>query len=117
MNLERLLELREDNHLKQSDIAKILHISQQQYSLYESGERQIPIEKLSLLADYFHVSIDYLLKRTQCKHLIEDQYFIDTELNKFILYYSSLDVTNRDIILGEMAKFYKEQEAAKTKPK
>lgn len=117
MNLERLLELREDNHLKQSDIAKILHISQQQYSLYETGEREIPIEKLTLIADYFHVSIDYLLKRTQCKNLIEEQYFINTELSKFILYYSSLDVTNRDIILGEMAKFYKEQEQAKANSK
>jgi hypothetical protein len=41
--------------------------------------------------------------------VIEQQYVVDSELKKFILYYTSLNETNRDIILGEMARLSKAQ--------
>ena len=64
MNINRLKEIREDNDLLQKDVAKVLHIKQQQYSEYEIGKRLIPINYLSELADYYKVSIDYLLGKT-----------------------------------------------------
>jgi transcriptional regulator with XRE-family HTH domain len=107
--LERLAELREDHHKRQTDVAKILNTSQQQYSLYEVGDRKMPIDKLAKLADYYNVSVDYILKRTDYPMVIEQQYVVDSELKKFILYYTSLNETNRDIILGEMARLSKAQ--------
>ena len=64
MNINRIKDLREDKDLYQKDVAKFLHIKQQQYSEYEIGKRLIPIDYLSRLADYYNVSIDYLLGKT-----------------------------------------------------
>jgi len=61
---ERIKGLREDNDLKQRTIADILHISQQVYSGYETGKHDLPIRHLLILADYYKVSADYLLGRT-----------------------------------------------------
>ncbi len=60
----RLRDLREDNDLTQAKIAKILLITQQQYSLYEKGYRDIPIPALIKLADLYNTSTDYILGRT-----------------------------------------------------
>lgn len=64
MNIQRLKEIREDKDLFQKDIAQILKTSQKQYSLYETGIRVIPIEKLDKLADFYDTSVDYLIGRT-----------------------------------------------------
>ena len=56
--------LREDRDLKQKDLADILHVSQNTYSQYENGVIQLTAENLILLADFYNVSIDYLLGRT-----------------------------------------------------
>ena len=56
--------LREDNDLTQFEISKMLNISQVAYSYYELNKRNIPIEILSKLADYYNTSIDYLVFRT-----------------------------------------------------
>ncbi len=64
MNIDRLRDIREDRDLSQSDIAKVLHMSQVQYSRYETGLRSIPIDKLAILAKYYGVSTDYLLGLT-----------------------------------------------------
>lgn len=63
----RLKNLREDHDLSQSDIAKYLNISQRTYSYYETGDRDIPIQILIKLADYYNTSIDYLVNRTNSK--------------------------------------------------
>lgn len=57
----KLKELRIDNDLKQSDIAKYLNITKQQYSLYETGRRKLPIDQLKALCEYYKVSSDYIL--------------------------------------------------------
>lgn len=56
-----LLDLREAHDLKQKDIAKILNISQQTYSNYERGKREIPVYHLKALAEYYNTSLDYIL--------------------------------------------------------
>lgn len=60
MEIKRIKDLREDHDLKQKDIAQLLKITQQQYSLYEKGIRTIPIEFLIILANYYNVSLDYI---------------------------------------------------------
>lgn len=60
----RLRELREDRDYKQREIAAYLNCSQQVYSNYELGQRDIPTEQLIRLADFYGVSIDYLLCQT-----------------------------------------------------
>ncbi len=67
MNISRLKEIREDRDLLQKDVAQELKIKQQQYSEYEIGKRLIPINYLSDLADFYEVSIDYLLSKTDIK--------------------------------------------------
>ena len=67
MYQNRLRDLREDMDLSQSDIARLLNIHQTTYSDYERGNLNIPIAVLHILADYYHVSIDYLLYRTNIK--------------------------------------------------
>ena len=64
---ERLKNLREDNDLKQKDIAKLLNCTQVTYSRYELGERIIPIESLKILAEFYKTSIDYLVGFTDDK--------------------------------------------------
>lgn len=61
---KRLKDLREDKDLYQEDIAKLLNITQQQYSMYELGTRQIPAHYIIKLADFYNTSTDYILGRT-----------------------------------------------------
>lgn len=57
----RLKELREDLDIRQKDIAEYLHIKQNTYSQYENEQRQLPIDVLIKLAEYYKVSTDYIL--------------------------------------------------------
>jgi DNA-binding XRE family transcriptional regulator len=66
----RIRDLREDEDLKQAYVAVKLHISQQTYQRYESGEREIPVHLLIELAELYDVSTDYLLGRTDHKHIL-----------------------------------------------
>ena len=63
-----LREMREDRDIKQIVIAEMLGMSQQQYSRYEKGESEIPLRALSVLADHYGVSADYLLGRKEWTH-------------------------------------------------
>lgn len=60
----RLKELRKKRHLSQVRLSMDLHMSQNTISRYENGVREANYETLILFADYFDVSIDYLLGRT-----------------------------------------------------
>lgn len=64
---ERIRDLREDHDLTQQDLAELLHCTQACYSNYENGKRDIPTSSLSILADYYQTSTDYLLGRTKIK--------------------------------------------------
>lgn len=60
----RLRELWEDQDLTQQAVADYLHIRQNTYSQYETGQRQLPLELLAALAVYYHTSTDYILELT-----------------------------------------------------
>ncbi len=64
MLYQRIRELREDHDLTQVQMGRILSCSQRVYSNYERGELDIPTEILIKLADYYDVSVDYILNRT-----------------------------------------------------
>ena len=57
---QRLKDIREDSDKKQEDIALVLNITRQQYQLYESGKREMPMHHFVILAKYYNVSLDYL---------------------------------------------------------
>ena len=57
---QRLKDTREDSDKKQEDIASVLNITRQQYQLYESGKREMPMHHFATLAKYYNVSLDYL---------------------------------------------------------
>lgn len=67
MNL-KIRDLREDADLTQKQIAEIILCDQSLYSKYERGERELPLELAIKLADFYHVSLDYLVGRTDKKN-------------------------------------------------
>lgn len=67
MYFPRLRDLREDRDLTQTEVAKLLFTSQTVYSRYERGVLTIPVEHLLILADFYSVSTDYILGRSEKK--------------------------------------------------
>ncbi len=68
MIFHNIRNLREDNDKTQQELANFLNVKQTTYSKYELGKINIPIEVFIKLADYYHVSVDYLLGRTSQKN-------------------------------------------------
>ncbi|MBQ8834422.1 MAG: helix-turn-helix transcriptional regulator [Oscillospiraceae bacterium] len=68
----RIRDLREDKDLNQTQVAKMLGMSQTGYSKYETGENDIPTAVLIKLADFYDTSIDYLLGQTNCRKRYKD---------------------------------------------
>ena len=67
MYLKRLKDLREDNDFTQQEIADVLKIKQQQYSLYETGKRDLPFELAIILDKFYNTSLDYIAELTNNK--------------------------------------------------
>ena len=64
---ERIRNLREDSDLTQAEVGKEINVPQRTYAYYESGQRMIPPQVLIALAQFYHVSVDYLLGLTDQK--------------------------------------------------
>ena len=69
MKFQRIQDLRTDADMSQRQLSEILHISQRSYSHYETGSRNIPVEMLIRLANYYDISVDYLIGRTDKKEM------------------------------------------------
>ncbi len=67
MIFPNIRNLREDNDYRQKDIAAVLNVSQNTYSQYENGIIELTAENLIKLANFYNVSVDYLLGRTEYK--------------------------------------------------
>ena len=78
MYLKRLKDLREDHDLSQETVSKLLKITRPQYSLYETGKRDIPVDLLQILAKFYNTSIDYIVGDTN----IMDRYPESTSKKK-----------------------------------
>lgn len=70
MYLKRLEDLRIDRDLTQQNIADILHCQREVYRRYEKGVRELSLSYAVILADYYHVSLDYLVGRSNKTHMI-----------------------------------------------
>lgn len=70
MYLKRLEDLRIDRDLTQQNIADILHCQREVYRRYEKGVRELSLSYAVILADYYHVSLDYLMGRSNKTHMI-----------------------------------------------
>lgn len=57
---QRIRDVREDSDLSQQQVADLLQITRQQYQLYESGKREMPMHLFIVLAKHYNVSLDYL---------------------------------------------------------
>ena len=64
----RLKDIREDKDITQKTLSEYLNIKQNTYSQYENKQRQIPIELLIKLAEFYNVSVDYILNLTNIKN-------------------------------------------------
>ncbi|MCC8072906.1 MAG: helix-turn-helix domain-containing protein [Clostridiales bacterium] len=69
--IKRIRDLREDRDLTQQDLADILGTSQTMYARYERGANELPIRHLIRLADFYNVSADYILGRTDNQQTIK----------------------------------------------
>lgn len=67
MKWQRLEDLRIDNDLSQQQVADLLCCQREVYRRYEKGIRELPLSYAIILADYYHVSIDYLVNRSDEK--------------------------------------------------
>lgn len=70
MQFNNIRNLREDSDLTQQDLADYLNVKQTTYSKYELGKINVPIEVFIKLADYYNVSIDYLVGRSKKKEQV-----------------------------------------------
>ena len=64
---EHIRAMREERELTQEDVAQVLNIAQNTYSQYETGRIELTASTLVALANYYQVSVDYLLDRTNIK--------------------------------------------------
>lgn len=60
---QRIRDLREDADLTQKQVGKAINVPQRTYAYYESGQRMVPPRVLCALADFYNVSVDYILGR------------------------------------------------------
>lgn len=67
----RIRDLREDNDLKQKELAAYLAVDQSTYSDYENGRINVPADILIRLADYYDISLDYLVGRSNTKKFVK----------------------------------------------
>jgi transcriptional regulator with XRE-family HTH domain len=76
----KLKELKEDGDLKNIDVAKVLHCSPKHYGNLETGKRAFSIEQIIKLANYYNVSLEYILEDTTDKTPIHQAYIFDYEI-------------------------------------
>ena len=98
LDYSRIKELRIKNNLKQTDLAHLLNISFQAYSRYENMERIIPITKLNIIANYFNVSLDYLVKLTDKK---TNKNIINQNLDKSLIAERIKELRNKNNLYQE----------------
>lgn len=95
----KLKTLRASHGLTQAEVAHALNVSREAYSLYENGKRQMNYETLCAAADYYHISLDYLLGRSSSAQ----NYELNENELRLLEIYRSCDLRGRSTLL-EIAK-------------
>ncbi len=91
---QRIKDLREDADKTQTDIAKLLGTTAQYYGKYEKGDREIPFSRAVELAQYYHVSLDYIAGRTPFKKTLAEESLKEDEIT-LIQKYRNLSEKNK----------------------
>ena len=115
---ERIRALREDRDLKQYVIAEMLEISQQQYSRYETGETEIPVRMLSVIARYYEVSVDYIVGHKDFLHGVpglDKQVTKDKNAGQVLTDILSLEADSRETVVELIALLQTKECCAKRK--
>lgn len=105
-------DLREDRDIKQKTIAEYLGVSQQSYSNYENGHREIPIWAVAKLAQFYEVSLDYLLgmDETYAGNInLSGKYLGDVTMHDVVYDIQKLNPQNRRDLL-KYIKFLKQSD-------
>lgn len=105
MIIERLKKLRKEGKLTQKDIATFLNISQPAYQQFESGKKKMNLETMEKLADYFNVSTDYLLGKTDFPD-IDLEVDIDNAIDNSVAYDGTPITDNDREIIKDFLKEY-----------
>ena len=105
MIIERLKKLRKEGKLTQKDIATFLNISQPAYQQFESGKKKMNLETMEKLADYFNVSTDYLLGKTDFPD-IDLEVDIDNAIDNSVAYDGTPITDNDREIIKNFLKDY-----------
>ena len=122
--MKRLKELRKEANATQADIAKILGVTVSAYGNYELGQREPTIDFLCKLADYFNVSVDYLIGHETKKNPIMERplsaiaenfiheysdYFTDKTFQAYVELYKYMDERQKIFVIGMIVGYLKEQ--------
>lgn len=105
MIIERLKKLRKEGKLTQKDIATFLNISQPAYQQFESGKKKMNLETMEKLADFFNVSTDYLLGKTDFPDL-DLEVDIDNAIDNSVTYDGTPITDNDREIIKNFLKDY-----------
>lgn len=113
-----LRDLREDRDIRQETIADYLGVTQQAYSNYENGRREIPISMVKMLADFYHVSTDYLLGSNisyRGNVNMNATYIDDITLHDLLYDIQGLDATGRKDLIKYIKFLHHDSDNAKRK--
>ena len=105
MIIKRLKKLRKEGKLTQKDIATFLNISQPAYQQFESGKKKMNLETMEKLADFFNVSTDYLLGKTDIPDL-DLEVDIDNAIDNSVAYDGTPITDNDREIIKDFLKEY-----------
>ena len=105
MFIERLKKLRKKEKLTQKDIATFLNISQPAYQQFESGKKKMNLETMEKLADYFNVSTDYLLGKTDIPEP-ESDIDLDSAIDNSVAYDGKPITDNDREVIKDFLKEY-----------
>lgn len=117
-----LLQLRKQNDLSQEQVAQIIGVSKQAYGHYEREERELGYDMLCKLADYYNVSVDYLIGHDSsllaerpmsdiAENFIREygELFSDETFQSYVHLYKLMDARQRIFVLGMIVGWLKEQ--------
>ncbi|MCL2108193.1 MAG: helix-turn-helix domain-containing protein [Oscillospiraceae bacterium] len=91
---KKLRELREFHGLRQDEVAQVLNITRAAYSAYEINKRQMSHEALCILADFYHVTVDFILGRSN-----KNLFLFSENEQKFIEKFRTLDEHGKCVVL------------------
>lgn len=80
MIFEKLFDIRDENDMSQKEIANILGVTQQNYSLWETGAKIIPVKHLNNFCNYFNVSMDYMANFSNVRYYSKSKQDIDMNI-------------------------------------